>query len=770
MHRRRALRALLLVFAASLAGTARAEEDPRPWEEQPFLGLSVRDTEHGLVVSWIAPGPLGGRGFESHSGLRRGDNVVSVDGEAFDADGLKRHLRALEPGARVRIAYRRSEGASMDSAVPRGGAGGEEHVIEATLGVRAAWSGTIRRGLRGRTIPETLGGTLEDLVLAASAEVGVREGVPGGGLDALLAYLGRVQEENLDPNALACVVRCFRRPLAAEDVAVDLATRAHAAARGDVPALAAFVRHVLDLPVAEAFPEAGARGGRVREALAQVAARHAERAWRADVERLLATMRESVYLYDDRADDHVHFLAALADPAGGGVEALLAPLLVLWADAPALWEALATAHAQDAVLAEIPEALRGAVEGDVLWVGEDPAGRPAVLGGKGPNRYDMRHLGAVYDLGGDDRYEYGRAEEGGAFPFALRIVIDLAGDDVHESTTAFEGPATAVGGFSLLEDRAGNDVYRTSAAFGVAAGALGFGVLVDHQGHDVYEATGPASGWGIGAGFYGAGLVVDRAGSDVYRGERLVQGVGGPRGLGAVLDLAGEDRYVANGPHFGSVYGTPGVAVGMSQGFGVGVRGYAAGGLGLLHDAGGHDRYEAGEFSQAGGYFWGMGVLHDAAGHDLHYGNRYGQGFSAHQAVGVFLDDSGDDTYWSMTAASQGGAWDQSIALLVDRAGNDAYRCDGLGQGAASMQALALLVDLGGDDRYTGAGAVQGQGGGNTYHHAEDGVFSFSGLFDLGGGRDAYSSERENGTTKATGTLDEKDPSASTLHGVFVDR
>ncbi len=392
-----------------------------------------------------------------------------------------------------------------------------------------------------------------------------------------------------------------------------------------------------------------------------------------------------------------------------------------------------------------------------------------MVGGPGPNRYDMTRIGAVYDVGGDDHYTYGDTRAGSAI--AQRLVIDLAGNDHHESTCPFEGPATAVYGISVLDDRGGNDHYVSHHAFSVGAGLMGFGVLHDRAGDDVYEVTGEASGWGIGVGLWGAGVVLDEGGHDVYRGEKLVQGVGGPRGLGAILDLRGKDLYEANGPSFPSVYGTPAVHVGMSQGFGIGIRGYTSGGVGAIYDFAGHDRYEAGEFSQGGGYYFGMGVVHDVDGDDLYYGNRYGQAFAAHQAVGVLVDDAGDDTYWSMTAASQAGTWDQSIGLLLDREGNDAYRCDGLGQGGASMQAIALLIDLAGDDRYTGNGAsVQGRGGGNAYHYDADKVFSFSCLLDRGGGRDVYSSGRENDTTVATGLLNEAKREDSPLYGVFSDR
>ena len=52
-----------------------------------------------------------------------------------------------------------------------------------------------------------------------------------------------------------------------------------------------------------------------------------------------------------------------------------------------------------------------------------------------------------------------------------------------------------------------------------------------------------------------------------------------------------------------SVYGTGAVYVGLSQGVGYGLRPHDTGGIGVLVDAFGSDRYEGGEFSQGGGYF-----------------------------------------------------------------------------------------------------------------------------------------------------------------------
>jgi hypothetical protein len=260
-------------------------------------------------------------------------------------------------------------------------------------------------------------------------------------------------------------------------------------------------------------------------------------------------------------------------------------------------------------------------------------------------------------------------------------------------------------------------------------------------------------------------------GGDTYTGDFLCEGVGGPRGLGALVDEGGSDLYRANGPT-PSAYGTPAVYQSFSQGVGFGFRQYAAGGVGMLCDLAGDDRYEAGEFAQGGAYYWSLGVLWDAKGRDLYYGNRYGQGFGVHQAIGALVDDAGDDDYWSMTAASQGAGWDIGCGLLLDGAGNDHYRCDGLGQGAAAQQAIGLHVDLGGADAREATGdAVQGAAGTNEYHFAQTGAFSLGALIDLGGAEDRCSAPgRANGVTLAPGAADASRAATSKLSGLFVDR
>lgn len=409
----------------------------------------------------------------------------------------------------------------------------------------------------------------------------------------------------------------------------------------------------------------------------------------------------------------------------------------------------------------VAELVSGSVQGAFYL--ED--GSLLVVGSEEANTYDMGRIAHVIDPGGDDEYRWPADGQW----YRGQSIIDWAGNDLYDSDGPFVGPATGVFGWSIVDDRGGDDHYRSLHACSIAAGLMGVGLLIDRDGNDVYVVAGDEAAWNIGVGFYGAGVLIDRAGADVYRGEKLTQGIGGPRGLGVIVDAAGNDLYHANGFSNASTYGTPAVYLGLAQGFGYGVRGQAAGGLGAIYDLGGHDEYNGGEFSQGGGYFFGLGILRDSGGNDLYHANRYGQAFAAHQAAGILIDDAGDDTYWSKTAAGQSGSWDECVTMLIDRGGNDAYRCDGLGQGGAAMQAIALFFDLGGADRYAAAGGdTLGQSGTDTYHYERDGVLSFSAFFDFGGSEDAYPARRLNNTAMSTG-VEHAEPARSTRFGVFVD-
>ena len=383
-------------------------------------------------------------------------------------------------------------------------------------------------------------------------------------------------------------------------------------------------------------------------------------------------------------------------------------------------------------LQPVTEELPTTFEGRFLHAEETPWGW-FIIGDTLANVY-AGPAAIIVDLGGDDTYLAG---PGAPVDAPVALVIDLAGDDRYIGNRA-GSLGGALAGVGLLVDRHGDDTYAGDVLTQGAA-FCGVGVLWDAGGHDTYLAQHSSQG----AGFFGAGLLIDHQGDDLLSLGQLGQGLGGAHGVGLLLDGGGRDRYLAD-LKVSSGYDTPGVYNGWSQGIGVGFRGYAPGGLGVLISAGdGDDTYQAGDFSQGTGYFFGLGILADSGGDDRYQGARYSQGSAAHQAAGILLDDAGDDIYHGSVGANQGAAWDAAIAVLVDLAGDDSYMGGGLSQGAAAMNGVGWLYDLAGDDSYrTGSGQADG---GSTRYWGGRGALNLGLLIDSGGGDDYSRADRQDG-------------------------
>ncbi len=340
----------------------------------------------------------------------------------------------------------------------------------------------------------------------------------------------------------------------------------------------------------------------------------------------------------------------------------------------------------------------------------------------------------LIDLGGDDLY---RAAGANASPTQrVSVAIDMAGDDRYVSlppgprtadgaTTAgaTTAGATAAGarspsrtadaspgsfaagtcGIGLLFDFAGNDLYECWS-HGQASALFGVAVLYDEDGQDSYRVL---TEHGQAAAQAGAALLIDRAGDDRYLGYSLVQGYGGPGGAAVLVDLSGNDIYEADDAdikypssqsreHNNS----------LAQGAGIGIRGdyreglSACGGVGLLFDRAGDDRYSAGVFAQGVGYWFGLGMLIDLDGHDRYAAQWYAQGASAHFAAGILLDGGGNDHYSAPLNMAQGAGHDMGIGVLIERAGDDSYEAPNLGLGAGNAGGLGWFLDRSGDDRY----------------------------------------------------------------------
>jgi hypothetical protein len=403
---------------------------------------------------------------------------------------------------------------------------------------------------------------------------------------------------------------------------------------------------------------------------------------------------------------------------------------------PAYLDELKTALAKTTAS---PSTMPG-IAGDVLLVRESRHGL-IVFAGPGKNAYDLKQpVVFLADLGGDDSYR-GTVAAGMDAKHPFSLVIDFAGNDMYEATDL--GLATGRLGCGCLIDRQGDDVYKLAPGSG-GCGFAGVGILVDEAGKDTYTGTRFTEGTAIA----GSGLLLDLAGDDSYTSHGYSLGLGGPLGVGAVIDVTGDDRYQC-GKHYGSGYnaddaptakpGDPNYQYdAFGAGIGLGRRLYPAspegdsyhlaGGVGIWIDVAGNDQSETSNFSQACSYFFGIGLKMDLAGKDHHAAARYGLAAGAHYGMGLFLDYDGDDTYDCLGPVyNLGSSWDRSVFLLLDARGNDTYDLTkSSGGGRGDFGGWGILADLHGDDKYR----LNGIPGGAT----DQGLAVF---FD-GAGRDAY--------------------------------
>lgn len=353
------------------------------------------------------------------------------------------------------------------------------------------------------------------------------------------------------------------------------------------------------------------------------------------------------------------------------------------------------------------------------------------FGSAGYDRWSDGDFKFIFDPDGNDFYANGT---GTAISFDRPIswIVDLSGDDAYQSTS--EGSqGSGLPGVGILIDKDGDDTYIGSR-WAQGTGYFGVGMLIDESGDDNYHSTEFIQG----AGLFGYGVLADRDGDDRYNGTIHAQGVGFTKGLGLLIDYAGDDVGFATGK-LPTGYGDVGIFDAWSQGCGMGFRGIASGGIGMVFDGAGVDKWEAGNFSQGGGYYYGFGIFSGGGEEDDTYiGSRYGQGFCAHQAAGLFIEAGGDDYYTTRQSVVTGLAWDECVTIFIDEGGDDDYNGGGgFSHGASAHNSICLFLDAGGTDYYDYASGPA-RAGGNNYH----GGSSFSLFLDQGGEEDTYTSKR----------------------------
>jgi len=343
----------------------------------------------------------------------------------------------------------------------------------------------------------------------------------------------------------------------------------------------------------------------------------------------------------------------------------------------------------------------------------------------------------ILDPGGNDLYQL----SGYPTAFPLCAIIDGAGNDQYVSDDSTSpGIGGAVLGMAVVIDKAGDDIYEAAHAAQGAA-LFGVGALIDLGGNDRYHARSYAQG----SAAFGVGILSDVGGDDSLYCWMTSQGYGYTRGCGLCIDRAGNDIYVAED----SILFSPGQQTkehnsSLSQGVGFGKRadfvdGHSwAGGVGLLCDVSGNDKYSAGLFAQGCGYWFAVGMLLDGSGNDIYQSVWYTLGSGAHFAVGYLDDFGGDDNYTSTMNMSLGSGHDFTIGYLNERAGNDVYNAPSLSLGGGNFQGIGLFHDWDGDDRYNTTVPSFTLGGANGLLQGARAYLYTFGVFVDGAGNDYY--------------------------------
>ena len=335
----------------------------------------------------------------------------------------------------------------------------------------------------------------------------------------------------------------------------------------------------------------------------------------------------------------------------------------------------------------------------VSWTLDTPLGQIVVDTTGRDNSYQLKDPLLVLDVGGDDLYEFLTPSDS----HRISILLDHKGNDRYLAKAPGADPSAATLGYGILWDTEGDDHYQ-GGQHAQASALLGAALLVDGGGQNQFVASSHAQGHAIG----GLAVLLGGMGNDRYTAQTHAQGSAGPQGVAVLIDLGGNDQYTLdNTPLIRPSAQLPSHNTSMGQGAGRGLRPdsvdgrSAAGGIGILLDLAGDDHYVAQVFAQGAGFHEGLGLLIDDSGNDHFDAAWYAMGAGAHRGAGVLLKrGTGNDQYRVSHSTSLGAAHDFSVGIFLDEGGDDRYELGDLGLGAAHDNSVALFVDAQGNDLY----------------------------------------------------------------------
>ncbi|MEP0813274.1 MAG: HEAT repeat domain-containing protein [bacterium] len=348
----------------------------------------------------------------------------------------------------------------------------------------------------------------------------------------------------------------------------------------------------------------------------------------------------------------------------------------------------------------------------------------------------MGQIGFFADLGGNDFYDCGETNITlGAAVLGIAAFYDLGGgNDRYVAGSCTLG--AAVGGVATFYDDGGSDTYESKVYTQGAAG-FGIGIMVD-------DSVEPAPDIPTDVETPDPVAIADFD-NDYYFAWTNAQAFARTKAVALCVNTRGNEVYHAGGvylhaPLFADRYQS------FSQGFAIGERDIDyAGGIAMLIDYAGNDRYLGDIYNQGVGYWYSAGFLWDGAGNDVYEMTQYGQGSGIHLAIGGLIDGGGHDTYVMHSGLGQGGSHDFAASVLMDRGGDDHYMgltsCNGTGL----TNSVGLFFDRSGNDIYAGRRDGYMNGGRPDRGTASIGVF-----VDLGGADDYLGKMKDDGAWSNT--------------------
>jgi len=290
----------------------------------------------------------------------------------------------------------------------------------------------------------------------------------------------------------------------------------------------------------------------------------------------------------------------------------------------------------------------------------------------------------------------------------VSIFIDLGDDNSFTSGDIPASQGCGILGIGIMYNAYGNDVY-TGKENTQGMGFLGVGILFDREGNDKYRAELS----GQGCGYFGIGLCIDGGGDDslyIYGAGQGMGGIGG--GVGVLADYSGNDSYIGEpSPEvfdLSDYHSEKKINGNGVQGVGFGRRGDItdghawAGGVGAIIDLSGDDHYLSGNWSLGTAYWFATGIAYDGEGDDIYESCYFTQGSGAHFCNGIMIDEGGNDRHelYETAGAALGFGWDYTNAFLINIGGDDSYRAKMISIGCAEIRSNAFLIDIGGNDSY----------------------------------------------------------------------